>query len=184
VLAPARGGAVTVMVVACVALTSCTSAGSGPKGDTTRSALPAGPATAAPAGGGASIAATAIDPCALLTSADAQAVLHKPPGTGRKISTGDLNECFYDDAGPLVVAVLRGSFTRDSFQRMIERQNTGPFAETTGRAVPVGGLGDAAYSFEKAGIVEVIKNATALSITSATTATSKQVARAVLPRIP
>jgi hypothetical protein len=67
---------------------------------------------------------------------------------------------------------------------MIETQNTGPYAKTTGKAAAVAGLGDAAYSFDKAGIVEVLKNRTVLSITSATTATSKQIAQAALRLVP
>jgi hypothetical protein len=125
-----------------------------------------------------------VDPCALLTPAEGQAALHKPLGAGRKVSAGDLDECVYDTAGPLVVAVLRSSFTADSLKRMIDTQNAGPYAKTTGSAVPLAGLGDAAYTFDKAGIVEVLKNSTVLSVTSGSTATSKQIALAVLPHLP
>ena len=185
VLAPARGVAAVAIVIGCIVLASCSSATSNPKGDATQSALPAGPATTVQTDGGASTpAATSIDPCALLPPTDAQAVLHKSLGAGRKVSTGDLDECVYDASGPLVIAVLRRSFTKNSFQQMIESQNNGPYVQTTGTAVAVAGLGDAAYSFEKASIVEVLKNATVISITSASTATSKQVARAVLPHVP
>jgi hypothetical protein len=184
VLAAVRRVAVVVVAVGCTALTSCSISGSSnTKRDDSRTAAPADPATAHADGGASTPAATSIDPCGLLAPTDAQAVLHRSLGAGRKVSTGDLDECVYDDAGPLVVAVLRRSFTKDSFQRMIESQNSGPYVETTGTAVSVTGLGDAAYSFEKAGIVEVIKNATVISITSPSTATSTQVARAALPHV-
>jgi hypothetical protein len=67
---------------------------------------------------------------------------------------------------------------------MIKTQDSGPYAQTTGKAAAVAGLGDAAYSYDKAGIVEVLKGTTVLSITSASTQTSKEVARAVLPHLP
>jgi hypothetical protein len=187
VLAATRHLAAVVIAVGCTVLASCgTGVTSNAKGgDAARSAPPADLATSAPAERAASTPAVAsIDPCALLRPSDAQAVLHRSLAAGRKVSTSDLDECVYDDAGPLVIAVLRGSFTRDSLQRMIDSQNSGPYVGTTGTAVTVAGLGDAAYSFEKAGIVEVIKKTTVISITSASTVTSTQVARAVLPNIP
>jgi hypothetical protein len=162
---------VTVAALGCTALAAC-GADDGAKQDA--------PPTAAPV---TSAPAKAIDPCTLLTPSDAQAVLHKTLGSGRKVTTGDLNECVYDDSGPLIIAVLKGSFTKDSFQQMIITQENGPYGQTTGKAVAVAGLGDAAYSYDKVYIVEVLKNATVLSITSASTATSTEVARAVLPHL-
>jgi hypothetical protein len=186
VTGPARRIALVIAAAGCAALASCSGTAGSPATDGTAQSTPsAGSATTAPTDGGASApAAASIDPCALLTPADGQAALHKPLGAGRKVSAGDLDECVYDSSGPLIVAVLRSSFTPESFARMIETQNTGPYAKTTGKAAAVAGLGDAAYSFDKAGIVEVLKNRTVLSITSATTATSKQIAQAALRLVP
>jgi hypothetical protein len=172
-------------VASCAVTAACSNNANSPS----QSGSPnAGPATTAPATAPTGAAPTApaaahTDPCALLTPAAGQAALHKPLGAGRKVSTGDLDECVYDTAGPLIVAVLRGSFTADSLKRMIDTQNAGPYAKTTGPAVPVAGLGDAAYAFGKAGIVEVLKNTAVISVTSASIATSKQVALAVLPHL-
>jgi hypothetical protein len=80
--------------------------------------------------------------------------------------------------------VLKGSFTKDSFQQMIKNQNTGPYADATGKAKPVTGLDDAAYSFEKVSIVEVLQGSTIISITSENIETSKAIARAVLVHLP
>jgi hypothetical protein len=176
----ARLTAVALTVAGCTVLTSCGSGATpSPSGGTAQSAPPAASAS----GGALPATSKSIDACALLTPTDAQAVLHKSLGAGRKVTTGDLNECVYDDAGPLIVAVLKSSFTKDSFQQMIERQDSGPYAQTTGKAVAVSGLGDAAYSYDKAGIVEILKATTVLSITAASTETSKEVARAVLPHL-
>jgi hypothetical protein len=129
----ARLIAVAGTVAGCIVLTSCGSgATSSPNGGTAQSAPPA-----ASAGGGASPGTgKSIDPCVLLTPTDAQAVLHKSLGAGRQVTTGDLNECVYDDAGPLIIAVLKSSFTNDSLQQMIERQDSGPYAQTTGKPWP------------------------------------------------
>jgi hypothetical protein len=183
----ARLIAVAVAVAGCAALTACGDGGtSSPRTDTAQSTRPAAPASAggSPATGGPSATSESIDPCALLTPSDAAAVLHKPLGAGRKVTTSDLNECAYGDGGLLIVAVLKGSFTKDSFQQMIKRQNSGPYAETAGKAAPVAGLGDAAYSFEKVNIVEVLQGSTVISITSGNTETSKAIARAVLVHLP
>jgi hypothetical protein len=141
------------------------------------------PTATAPAGKSGAASGTPVDPCALLNPVKAAATLGRPLGAGRRISSGDLEECYYGGAGPLIVAVLKNSFTTDSFQQMIESQNAGPFAETTGKAVAVAGLGDAAYSFDKVGIVEVLKNSVVISITSPRSATSKKLAQAVLPKV-
>ncbi|OLB79174.1 MAG: hypothetical protein AUI14_11195 [Actinobacteria bacterium 13_2_20CM_2_71_6] len=153
---------------------------SSPKTETAQSTPPA----ASVSGEASPATSKSVDPCALLTPTDAQAVLHKTLGAGRKITTGDLNECAYDDAGPLVIAVLKSSFTKASFQQMIESQDSGPYAQTTGKGTAVAGLGDAAYSYDKAGIVEVLRGTTVLSVTSPSTQTSRDVARAVLPHLP
>jgi hypothetical protein len=172
-------------VASCAVAAACSNNANSPSQSGSATAAPASAAaTTAPAGAAPTVQAAAhTDPCALLTPAAGQAALHKPLGAGRKVSAGDLDECVYDTAGPLVIAVLRSSFTADSLKRMIDTQNAGPYAKTTGPAVPVAGLGDAAYAFGKAGIVEVLKNTTVISVTSASTATSKQVALAVLPRL-
>jgi hypothetical protein len=176
----ARLVAAAAAVAGCIVLTSCSSGATpSPQGDTPQSA----PSAASSGGGAPPATSKSIDPCALLTPADAQAVLHKSLGAGRTVTTGDLNECAYDDAGPLIIAVLKSSFTKASFQQMVESQDSGPYASTTGKSVAVAGLGDAAYSYDKAGIVEVLHNTTVLSITSASTQTSKEVAQAVLPHL-
>src|SRR5262249_61255146 len=41
---------------------------------------------------------------------------------------------------------------------------SGPYATNTGKAMPVTGLGDAAYSFDKVSIVEVLQGSTVISI--------------------
>jgi hypothetical protein len=169
-----------VAVAGCVVLTSCSSGATpSPQGDTAQSA----PSAASTDGGAPPATSKSIDPCALLTPADAQAVLHTSLGAGRTVTAGDMNECVYDDAGPLMIAVLKRSFTKESFQQMVQSQDSGPSASTTGKSAAVAGLGDAAYSYDKVGIVEVLHNTTVLSISSASTAASKEVARAVLPHL-
>ncbi|WP_377272801.1 hypothetical protein [Peterkaempfera sp. SMS 1(5)a] len=206
--APTRLLAVAVALAGCTVLASCGSAApsagkdaaqsagpSGPSGPATPSPAPAAsspgvpavssPAVSSPAGDTASgPAAGTVDPCALLTAAEAQPVLHSALGTGRKVTTGDLTECVYNASGVLVVAVLKSSFTAESFQQLIKSQDAGPYGATTGKSQAVAGLGDAAYSYDKAGIIEVLKGSTVLSVTSGSTATSKGIARAVLPHLP
>jgi hypothetical protein len=170
-----------ILAAGSTALASCGGTADSPTTGGTTQSTPSAAVTTAPADSGApASAAASIDPCALITPADGQAALHKPLGAGRKVSAGDLDECVYDSSGPLIVAVLGSSFTPESFARMIQTQNTGPYASTTGKAAAVAGLGDAAYSYDKAGIVEVLKNTTVLSITSPSTATSRQIAQAAL----
>lgn len=174
------------------AVTSCAAGGTVQAGST-----PVAPDSSAPAAGGtpADAATTAgtsssggsgsssVDPCSLLTPAQAQAALNITLGTGRKVSSGDLNECVYSTSGLLIVAVLDASFTPDSFKRMISSQDAGPFSQTSGKSAPVSGLGDAAYSYAQAGIVEVLKGSTVISITADDLGTSEKVARAVLPNL-
>jgi hypothetical protein len=183
----ARLTAMAVAVAGCTALTACGDGGTSiPRTDTAQPTRPTASASAggSPATGRSPVTSESIDSCALLTPTDALAVLHKPLGTGRKVAVSDLNECVYDDAGMLIVAVLKDSFTKDSFQQMIKSQNDGPYATNTGKAAPVAGLGDAAYGFEKVNIVEVLQGSTVISITSTSTETSKAIARAVLPHLP
>jgi hypothetical protein len=176
---PAPYIAVGLLAAACAVTAAC----SGTTNSPAQPAATTAPAQATPAAPTAQPAAH-VDPCALLTPAEGQAALHKPLGAGRKVSAGDLDECAYDSAGPLIVAVLRSPFTAESLKRLIASQNAGPYVKTTGLAVPLAGLGDAAYSIDKAGIVEVLKGQTVISVTSGSTATSKQVAQAVLPHLP
>lgn len=145
-------------------------------------ASPADAATTATTGaGGAS--GSSVDPCSLLTAAQAQAALNITLGTGRKVTTGDLSECVYSTSGLLIVAVLDASFTPDSFKQMISSQDAGPFSQTSGKSAAVSGLGDAAYSYAQAGIVEVLKGSTVISITADDLAASEKVARVVLPNL-
>ena len=174
--------AVLVLAATCAVAAACSSTTDSPAQPASTTA-PVQATRSAPASPTAQAAAH-VDPCALLTPADGQTALHKPLGAGRKVSTGDLDECAYDSAGPLVVAVLRSPFTAESLKQFIASQNAGPYAATTGLAVPLAGLGDAAYSIDKAGIVEVLKGQTVISVTSVSTAMSKQVAQAVLPHLP
>jgi hypothetical protein len=138
----------------------------------------AGTSAGASAAGGAS--APTIDPCSLLSAAAAKSI-GLTLGASRAVTTGDLKECVYDAAGPLIVAVLDAQFTRSSFQSLISSQDNGPYASTTGRSAPVPGIGDAAYSYAKTGIVEVLKGSTVASITAANVATAEKVATAVIP---
>lgn len=125
----------------------------------TSAAAPAatGSAAGAPATGTPATstgAATALDPCALFTAADAKAVV-PTAGAGRKVAAGELQGCVYD--GAVLI-------------------DTRPFAGTAGQATPVTGLGDAAVAFAKAGIVEALKGSTVISVTTADVAPSKKVA--------
>lgn len=125
---------------------------------------------------------TSVDACSLLTSGTAKS-LGLTLGTGRSVTAGDLTECAYDDAGPLIIAVLDGPFTKSSFQSMINTQDNGPYASTTGKSTAIPGLGDAAYAYAKTGIVEVLKGSTVISITAANLATAEKVAAAVLVKL-
>jgi len=173
------------------AVTSCAAGGTVQAGSTpvapassalAAGASPAGAATTSTASTGG-LTGSSVDPCSLLTAAQAQAALNITLGTGRKVTTGDLSECVYSTSGLLIVAVLDASFTPDSFKQMISSQDTGPFSQTSGKSAPVSGLGDAAYSYAQAGIVEMLKGSTVVSVTADDLATSEKVARAVLPNL-
>ena len=185
--------AAAVLALGCAVptVTSCAAGGTVQAGST-----PVAPASSAPAAGAspADVATTSttsaggatgssVNPCSLLTAAQAQSALNIALGTGRKVTTGDLSECVYSTSGLLIVAVLDATFTPDSFKQMISSQDTGPFSQTSGKSAPVSGLGDAAYSYAQAGIVEVLKGSTVISITADDLATSEKVARAVLPNL-
>ena len=176
-------------------VTSCAAGGTVQAGSTpvapasSAPAVAASPADAATtsttsAGGAAGPTGSSVDPCSLLTAAQAQAALNITLGTGRKVTTSDLNECVYNTPDLLIVAVLDASFTPASFKQMISGQDTGPFSQTSGKSAPVSGLGDAAYSYAQVGIIEVLKGSTVVSITADDLATSEKVARAVLPSLP
>jgi len=185
--------AAAALALGCVvpAVTSCAASGSVQAGSTPVAPASSAPAADASPGGAATTATTsvgggsvsAVDPCSLLTAAQAQAALNITLGTGRKVTTGDLSECVYSTSGLLIVAVLDASFTPDSFKQMISSQDAGPFSQTSGKSAPVPGLGDAAYSYPRAGIVEVLKGSTVVSITADDLATGEKVARAVLPNL-
>ena len=160
---------------------SVSSSAVAPASSASGTAAPAAPAaatTGSSAGGGAG---SSVDPCSLLTAAQAQSALNMTLGTGRKVTTGDLSECVYTTSGMLIVAVLDASFTPDSFKQLISSQDAGPFSQTSGKSASVSGLGDAAYSYAQAGIVEVLKGSTVISITADDLATAEKVARAGLP---
>lgn len=170
-----------------VSAAACSSGGAGPSSAESSStpvaasaaALTSAAAPSTPAGGSS---AASINPCSLLT-ADAAKSIGLTLGAGRTAGAGDLTECVYDDAGPLIVAVLTGQFTQDSFKSLISSQDTGPYVSTTGKSAPVPGLGDAAYAYSKSGIVEVLEGSTVISITAADLATAEKVAKAVLPSV-
>jgi hypothetical protein len=183
------------MVLAGLCVVACSVAGcsssSGQKAHSSSSTPSTGSATSASAqtsgttpassASTASTAVSSIDPCSLFTAADAQSVLHHSLGAGRKITTGDLDECAFGGA-EVIVAVLKGSFTTGSFQSMINSQKNGPYA-SLGKGVSMSGLGDAAAEFDKMGVVEFLKGSTAISVTTGDIATAKQVAAAVLKQL-
>jgi hypothetical protein len=170
------------------AVTSCAASGTVQAGSSPVAPASSAAAAGATPAGAASTAATgsggsSIDPCSLLTPAQAKAALNITLGTGRKVTTGDLSECVYSTSGLLIVAVLDSSFTQDSFKALITSQDSGPFSQTSGKSAPVSGLGDAAYTYAQAGIVEVLKGSTVISITADDVAGAEKAAQAVLPNL-
>jgi hypothetical protein len=134
-----------------------------------RSAAP-GPSAGASSGG--------IDPCKLLTPAEGRAILHKSLGAGRRIGTGDLSECAYSD-GPLMIAVLKSPYTKQTFRSLVSSQDGGG----AGKATAIPGLGEAAFAYGKTGIIEVLAGDIVVSVTSPATSTSEAVAHAVLAHL-
>jgi hypothetical protein len=96
------------------------------------------PATAAPqaSGGG-------LDPCALVTRADAEAVLGATLGEPERQTTGPFETCIYgDDAGNYVqVQVSENVYTESTFDDAMKAAAEQVDIE----AEPVSGLGDKAY---------------------------------------
>lgn len=184
--------AVTMLVGA--ALTGCgggsavaggTAGASGTTSAAVSSAAGSASATQAPsASAGAGSGSAVGDPCSLLPAGQAQAVLHRALGPGRKVTTGDLTECAYTTGGTVIVAVLGSSFTAASFRSFVHSQDGGPYASTTGTSSPLPGVGDAAYAYPKVGIVEALHHSTVISITTGDQATSIQIAKLVLARLP
>lgn len=93
-------------------------------------------ATAQPAAG-------ALDPCALVTQADAEAVVGASLGEAERQTVGPFETCIYsDDAGNYVqVQATDDVYTQDTFDDAMKAAA----AELDIEAEPVSGLGDKAY---------------------------------------
>ncbi|MFB7669507.1 hypothetical protein ACFC1R_37320 [Kitasatospora sp. NPDC056138] len=132
-------------------------------------------------GGGADPAADPLThPCLLLSASQAEALLHRSPGSGEEVTQSEVSECAYQDVG-LFVAVARASYSRKSFQEVVDG--------TKGRAMKETGLGDAAYSFhvqDESGdfvLLDVLKGRRLVQITAPSVDVGRQAAGLVLPRV-
>jgi hypothetical protein len=134
------------------------------------------------------------DPCALLTKAEAEAIVGKslpPPSTG---GSGECHDGDPGDAGEIVVYPMMLAFkSKEDFHAFVVKdtkemnERTKENLKGTGATVkeiavePVPGVGDAAYYVEPS--LLVLRNRRVLSITATDTNQAVTVAGKVVPRL-